>query len=186
MSLIWPGLDLIRKSYVAHRDKTGRNFSYPFQLYPPAPRFDRGKLEPMLMEHILHLEKELRPNVVKGCRLQVETIQLRAMTCAARINREYVRFCKRAWKISDKERRSVLAVTQRFGPSLRMRQTAVIDLLVALAKRALAEKGLRPPSEKRLRQLMRQQARTMRDHGNRPEEVAKNYEKFGTGAWANM
>ena len=42
MSLIWPGLDFIVKAYATWRDKKRAPFQYPFQLYPPPPKFDRG------------------------------------------------------------------------------------------------------------------------------------------------
>lgn len=200
------------------------------------------------MERVLLLVEMVRPRKYKGGRLRVDSIDLRAMIFAARIQGEYVRHSKRTWKLSDEkkavrfgldklsmhrqhlrtgstirtlERHSKRAdrqllkkltreefatlmrmwrrhlrwmrlylvylkpgipVTPRSGPTLRQRERAVIDRLVALARRALTEKGLQPPPEKRLRQLMRQRARTMRAWGARPEEVASNYEKFG-GYW---
>jgi len=56
MSVIWPGLDLLIKSYIAQNTKGGRRYEYPFRMFPPPFGFYRGVFSQEHMDQILALK----------------------------------------------------------------------------------------------------------------------------------
>jgi hypothetical protein len=91
MSIIWPGLDLVSRSYISRQRKGGIRYEYPFRTYPPPVGFNRGIFDQSLMEEILALWKQLRPKEKTGGRLQMTAIDLRASIFAIRAHLGFVR-----------------------------------------------------------------------------------------------
>jgi hypothetical protein len=91
MSVIWPGLDLLFKSYAARQHKGGIRYEYPFWIDPPPRGFDCGTFDQEMMDEIIGLWKRLRPRAKAGGRVQMDTIESRATIFAIRANIDFVR-----------------------------------------------------------------------------------------------
>src|SRR5665213_2393085 len=94
MSVIWPGLDLLIKSFIARQTKGGIRYEYPFRVYPPPGGFNRGTFNQDYKDKTFAVWKCLRPKVKTGGRVQMDTIQLRTLIFAIRANLDYVRKCR--------------------------------------------------------------------------------------------
>lgn len=90
-AVIWPGLDLLTKSYISRQHKGGIRYEYPFRIYPPSGKFSRGKFDQNMMDEILALTSQLRPKAKTGGRVLINTIELRAAIFAIRVNLDFVR-----------------------------------------------------------------------------------------------
>jgi hypothetical protein len=91
MSIIWPGLQLVIKSYISRQQKGGIRYEYPFRIYPPPDDFNRGRFDQHRMDEILALGARLRLKVKAGGRVQMNTLELRAAIFAIRANLDFVR-----------------------------------------------------------------------------------------------
>ncbi len=91
MSIIWPGLDLIFKSYLARSTKGTARYAFAFRMYPPSRGFKRGTFSQLMMERISALWKGLHPKAETGGRVAMDTIELRATIFAIRAYIDYVR-----------------------------------------------------------------------------------------------
>jgi hypothetical protein len=85
MSVIWPGLEVLIKSYVCHRDKKPVEYRYPFRLHPPDLGFNRGTYNGDLMERVLALYSHLHPKREVGGRVRLDAVQVRAAIFAVRV-----------------------------------------------------------------------------------------------------
>ncbi len=136
MSIIWQGLDLVIKSYVARQTKGGIRYEYPFQVYPPPVGFLRGAFDRELMDLIIVLWKQLKPKAKTGGRVQMDAIELRAAIFGIRANIDFVR------KRRHFHRRLSLETKARFGiddasfDQLKIRSQRVIHTLERHMKRA--------------------------------------------------
>jgi hypothetical protein len=91
MSVIWPGLDLLIKLYVARQTKGGIRYEYPFRIYPPPSDFDRGTFSQEMMDKVSALWKRLRPKSKTGGRVQMDTVEIRPAIFAVRAYEDYLR-----------------------------------------------------------------------------------------------
>jgi hypothetical protein len=136
MSVIWPGLDLIIQSYHARQIKGGRRYEYPYRIYPPPSDFNRGKFDPFYMDEILAAGKLLRPRAKTGGRIQMDTIELRALIFAIRANLAFVRWCRhlnRSWSL---ERKTGSLIDDESFSQLKTKSQRVIVSLERHMKRA--------------------------------------------------
>jgi hypothetical protein len=136
MSVIWPGLDLLVKSYVAKRDTKHTLYEFPFRVYPPPKWFDRGKSHPYLMEGIIDLRERLLPKARVGGRVQMNAIDVRAAIYSVRVNLSYwrkERHDKRHWSHELKKRYELDAASFDL---LKVRSERVIRSLERHMKRA--------------------------------------------------
>ena len=100
MAIVWPGLDLLARSY-ARKLPGGIRYEYPFRIYPPPAGFDRGRFVPEMMDKVLGLWKTLRDRKTSGGRVQMDTFHLRAAAFAVRAYMDFLRMQKRRQKTID-------------------------------------------------------------------------------------
>ena len=136
MSVIWPGLDLLAKSYVAKRDTKHTLYESPFRIYPPPRGFDRGIFQPQIMNQIVDLRKRLRAKARVGGRVQMDAIEIRAAIYSVRVNLSYwrrERYVRRGWSYELKRRYELDAESLDL---LKIRSQRVIRSLERYMKRA--------------------------------------------------
>ena len=135
MSVIWPGLDLLFKSYAARQLKGGIRYEYPFRIYPPLGGFKRGEFDQDFMDKILGLWKRLRPRAKAGGRVQMDTIELRATIFAIRANIDFVRKRRHDLRL-DPETRARFLIDDKSYDQLKIKSQRVICSLERHMKRA--------------------------------------------------
>jgi hypothetical protein len=136
ISVIWPGLDLLFKSYAARQHKGGIRYEYPFRVYPPPGGFDRGKFDQNVMDEILDLWKRLRPKAKAGGRVQMDPIELRAAIFAIRANIDFVRKRRHDLRRLDHATKAKFMIDDESFDQLKIRSQRVIGSLERHMKRA--------------------------------------------------
>jgi hypothetical protein len=136
MSVIWPGLDLLFKSYAARQHKGGIRYEYPFRVYPPPGGFDRGKFDQNVMDKILDLWKRLRPKAKAGGRVKMDAIEIRAAIFAIRANIDSVRKRRYDLRRADTETRARFMIDDESFDQLKVRSQRVISSLERRMKQA--------------------------------------------------
>ena len=136
MLVIWPGLDLLFKSYAARQHKGGIRYEYPFWIDPPPRGFDCGTFDQEMMDEILGLWKRLRPKAKAGGRVQMDTIELRATIFAIRANIDFVRKRRHDHRRLDPETRARFMIDDKSYDQLKIKSQRVICSLERHMKRA--------------------------------------------------
>lgn len=129
-------MDLLIKSYSARNTKGGTRYGYPFRIYPPPVGFNRGVFDRDFMDEILDLRKRLRPKQKKGGRVQADTIELRAMIFAIRVNVYHTRKLRHILRLSDNEVKARWAIDDESFAQLKTRSQRVTRSLENHVKRA--------------------------------------------------
>jgi hypothetical protein len=136
MSVIWPGLEILIKSYVCHRDKKPVEYRYPFRLHPPDPAFNRGTYNGDLMERVLALYSHLHPKTEVGGRVRLDAVQVRAAIFAVRVTLAFARKKKHDWRRYTPRTKIVLGVDQKSLQTTQRRGGRAIASLERYMKRA--------------------------------------------------
>ena len=136
MSVIWPGLDVLVKSYVARRDKKWTLYGCNLRMYPPPAEFDRGLFHPCLMDQIIDLRKRFRPNAQVGGRVQMNAIEVRAAIYAVRVNLGYWRWSRHYRRHLSPEAKVTYQLDAQSFNRLKVRSQRVIGSLERHMKRA--------------------------------------------------
>ena len=79
-----PGLNLLVHSYLTHKRSGSSPLAYPFRIYQPPRGFDRGALNQTFMDRIVGLKESLKSKSKYGCRIKLDTWQLRGASFAVR------------------------------------------------------------------------------------------------------
>jgi hypothetical protein len=136
MSVIWPGMDLLIKSYVARQHKGGIRYEYPFRIYPPPGGFNRGKFDQSIMDEIHALWKRLHPKAKAGGRMQMNTIELRATIFCIRANLAYIRKHRHDYRRWSPEGKTRIQIDDESFIQLKTKSQRVILSLERHMKRA--------------------------------------------------
>lgn len=134
MSVIWPGLDLIVRGYVAYRDK--KNSSYRSALRADKPGLVLGIFDSKAMDQIVALWKALRPKAEHGGRVHMTTMQVRAAIFSVRINLDMRRKQKHDKRKLNAETKRRFGVDQRSLKALGIKAQRVVRTLERYMKRA--------------------------------------------------
>jgi hypothetical protein len=130
ISVIWPGLKLLTSLYASRRHQ------YPFQLYPPPSGFDRGAFDLYAMDKITALSKRVRSIPMAGCRMQLDTIELRSAIFAIRAHRDFARMRRRHDRRSRLGRKAEPLIGDQSFDQLKIKSQRVILVLERHMRRA--------------------------------------------------
>lgn len=136
MSIIWPGLDLIFKSYCTLGAKGRTPYAYPFQMYPPSGRFKRGTFSQVMMDKFIALCEQLRSKTKSGGRVEMGTIELRVTIFAIRAYIDFVRGRRHRHRRSAPEVKALLLLDDQSFDKLKTKSKRVINTLERHLKRA--------------------------------------------------
>ena len=136
MSVIWPGLDLLIRSYASRKHKGGIRYEYPFWVDPPRGGFSRSEFDQDFMDKILDLWKRLRPKAKAGGRVQMDTIEIRAAIFAIRANIDFVRKRRHDLRRLDLETRARFVIDDKSLAQLKTKSQRTIHSLERHMKRA--------------------------------------------------
>jgi hypothetical protein len=137
MSVIWPGLDRIVREYSAWSVSKRSAFSYPVQVYPPLPGFDRGTYDSDFMNGIVELRRRLRPMAKAGGRTHMTSTELRAAIFAVRVNAAWWRSKKvRNRKVEQLRTKEMLGIDPATLNELTKKSARTIRSLERYTKRA--------------------------------------------------
>lgn len=136
VSVIWPGLDLLIKSYVSRQTKGGIRYEYPFRAYPPRGGFYLGKFNQAYKDKTFAVWKCLRPKAKTGGRIQMDTIELRAVIFAIRANLDFVRKRRRDLRRESPAVKARFLVDNESYAQLKIESRRVIHSLENHVKRA--------------------------------------------------
>ena len=136
MSVIWPGLDMLTKSYLSRGRKGVTRYEYPFRVYPPRGGFDRGEFDQDMMDEVLAVGERLRPKAKLGGRIQMDAIELRAAIFAIRSNLDYVRKGRHDRRLWSQETKAKFLLDDKSYNQLKIKSPRVILSLERHTKRA--------------------------------------------------
>ncbi len=136
MSIIWPGLNLLVKSFIDRKGKGSTAYAYPFRIYPPPVGFSRGKFDRDLMDEVIGLWKRLKPKAKTGGRVQMDAIELRAAIFSIRANLDCVRSRRYFYRRFKSEDKAAMRLDDESFEQLKIKSQRVIHTLERHAKRA--------------------------------------------------
>lgn len=136
MSIIWPGLDFLTKSFIVRTSKGSSPHAYPFRMYQLPSAFNRGTFNNSLMARIVSLWKRLNPRAKSGGRVAMNSIELRATIFAVRVHVDFVRGQMHFPRKPSSESNAQLPVDKESFDRLRVRSKRVILTLERHLKRA--------------------------------------------------
>jgi hypothetical protein len=136
VSLIWDGLNKVVTSDFTWRKQKRGTYSYPLDVYPPPPGFDRGTRSKELMALVVGLWQSLRPKISKGGRVQMNAFEIRIAIFALRANIGWHRHWKHKLRASDAETKQRWKIDPESLKRLRSRTRRVIHSLERYLKRA--------------------------------------------------
>lgn len=136
MSIIWPGLDLIFKSYRTRVAKGKTPYAYPFQMYPPSGGFKRGTFSQFMMDKFVALCEQPRSKAKSGGRVEMDTIELRATIFAIRAYIDFVRGGRHLHRRSVSKLKALLLLDDQSFDKLKTKSKRVIHTLERHLKRA--------------------------------------------------